>query len=230
MKIIELIDRVQNLYSKGVKSDDSRLRNRLIYNKLQSVAVMLISQKAKKKQFLSLSNFQTLSCIKLVKASAHQCPCVPPKGCNFYISEQILPNIITNHNGFLINYVANLTGDIIFSYKPWEDFKYLKGEKYTQNFPYYTFVDNKLLIYYHSSPEIITIQAVFEDLLISLKSRQYCDNNTKCFNILEQEFPIESDLIEPLIEISALELIEKFNQSLEDKTNNSSDSIKEQSK
>ena len=33
MKIGEIVTRVQSLYSKGVASDDSRLSNRLIYNK-----------------------------------------------------------------------------------------------------------------------------------------------------------------------------------------------------
>jgi hypothetical protein len=225
----EIIDRVQSLYSKGIKSDDSRLRNRHIFSKLNSVAVMLISQKAKKKQFLSLNNYQTLSCVKLIKASVHQCPCAPAKGCNFYISELPIPNIISNLNGLLINYVSNLTGKIIFNYKEWENFKYLKGEKYTQYDPYYTFVNNHLLVYYKDSPEIVAIQAVFENMFVSTLFNT-CEKQPTCLSPLDFDFPIESDLVEPLIEITVLELVDKFNQSIEDKTNNASDTIKEQSK
>ena len=49
MKIGEIIQRIQSLYSKGVESDDTRLMSRHIYNKLLTVRARLISQDAKKK-------------------------------------------------------------------------------------------------------------------------------------------------------------------------------------
>ena len=53
MKIGEIVTRVQSLYSKGVASDDSRLSNRLIYNKMLTVRSRLIVEQAKKKQRIS---------------------------------------------------------------------------------------------------------------------------------------------------------------------------------
>ena len=75
MKIGEIVQRVQSLYSKGVHSDDSRLSARHIYNKLLTVRARLISQEAKKKQKISQWNYQTISCIELIKVPAHECPC-----------------------------------------------------------------------------------------------------------------------------------------------------------
>ena len=40
----EVIQRIQSLYSKGVQSDDSRLRPRHIYNKLLSTTAKLYEQ------------------------------------------------------------------------------------------------------------------------------------------------------------------------------------------
>ena len=91
MKIGEIVQRVQSLYSKGVHSDDSRLSARHIYNKLLTVRARLISQEAKKKQKISQWNYQTISCIELIKVPAHECPCLPPIGCDMLRSKYKLP-------------------------------------------------------------------------------------------------------------------------------------------
>jgi len=44
------------------------------------------------------------------------------------------------------------------------------------------------------------------------------------------EFPIDNDLIDPLVEMSYKELVEAFNKSIEDISNNSKDSPTEISK
>ena len=46
----EIIQRVQSMYSKGVESDDSRLRARHIYNKLLTTTAKLYQQQKNKKQ------------------------------------------------------------------------------------------------------------------------------------------------------------------------------------
>ena len=48
MKIGEIAQRVQSLYSRGVESDDTRLMQRHIYNKLLTTRAKLISEQAKK--------------------------------------------------------------------------------------------------------------------------------------------------------------------------------------
>ena len=66
MKVHEIIQRVQSLYSKGCQSDDSRLSPRHIYSKLVSLRSKYISQQAKKKQKINQWNFQTLPCVELI--------------------------------------------------------------------------------------------------------------------------------------------------------------------
>ena len=53
MLIKEIVQRIQSLYSKGVQSDDSRLSDRHIYNKMITVRSKLISQQHNKKQKIS---------------------------------------------------------------------------------------------------------------------------------------------------------------------------------
>ena len=74
MKIGEIVTRIQSLYSKGVASDDSRLSNRLIYNKMLTVRSRLVVEQAKKKQRISRWNYQTISCIELIEVSTADLP------------------------------------------------------------------------------------------------------------------------------------------------------------
>ena len=108
MIVKELIQRVQALYSKGVKSDDSRLSSRHIYNKLLSVRARLISQEAKKKQRISQWNYQTIPCIKMIEVPAHDCPCLPPIGCKILRSEHKIPSPLSGLSGDLIDWVRTI--------------------------------------------------------------------------------------------------------------------------
>src|SRR5690606_20582736 len=104
----EIIQRIQSLYSKGVNSDDSRLSNRHIYNKLLTVRSRIISQEAKKKQRISSWNYQTIPCIELIKVEAHNCPCIPPLGCQILRSRYPLPKPLSGLSGELIKNVTSI--------------------------------------------------------------------------------------------------------------------------
>jgi len=106
MKINELIQRIQSLYSKGVQSDDTRLSNRHVYNKIKTVRSKLVSQEAKKKQKISSWNYQPIPCIELIKVDAHDCPCIPPVGCKILRSkddDSTYMVFIKNRNGIVNN-------------------------------------------------------------------------------------------------------------------------------
>lgn len=71
MLIKEVIQRIQALYSKGVKSDDSRLSSRHIYSKLKSTRGRLLYEKVNKRQFIASINYQVLACVELEIGRAH---------------------------------------------------------------------------------------------------------------------------------------------------------------
>lgn len=228
MKVKSIIQRVQSLYSKGVQSDDSRLSPRHIYNKMLSVRLMLITQKANKKQSLNQWNYQVLPCIELIKVDRHECPCLPPVGCKFYRSKYKIPKPIYSIFGPLIQSVTTVDGSVIFSATTWEGIKYEVNNKYTGKSPKYFIKNQYLYILGGNKPKVVTIPGgIFEDPIEVDKFLSYCNEGCtdcqECESPLDKEFPIDGDLIEPLIEFCKSELIGEFVQMSQDKTNNSKD-------
>lgn len=232
MKVDEIIQRVQSLYSKGVQSDDTRLSARHIYNKLLTVRSKLISQEAKKKQKISPWNYQTIPCIELIKVPAHDCPCVPPIGCQMLRSKYELPQPLSGLSGVLIQSVTTIDRGIKIDEMSLNAVNYQKGNKYTARKLNYFIYNNYLYITTPSTLKAVSLTGLFEDPLVVNKYKGYCEcvECTECFDYKEEDFPINNDMIDTLIELTIQELVVLFTQSIEDLTNNSTDSNKQQSK
>jgi len=227
MRTDEIIQRVQSLYSKGVQSDDSRLTPRHIYNKLIGVRSKLLSQQAKKKQKISQWNYQTIPCVELIKAPVHECPCLPPIGCEIYRSKVILPEPLTDANTHLLQSVTNITGEIVFSEIGWLEKKYKSENKYTASKPDY-FIRNKYLyITQKKGASIISVTGLFEDPWEALSFPSICEctecEDNSCISPLEMHFPIDADQVDTLVEMCMNELVIMFSQSTQDVSNNATD-------
>lgn len=226
MKVAEIIQRIQSLWSKGVQSDDLRLTERHIYNKMLTVRSRLLYQKANKKQKLNQWNFQTLPCVELVKAPIHECPCLPPIGCEILKTKYPLPKPITNLTNHILQSVTSLDGSVIYSEIGWTEYKYKQGNKYTGSKPDYFIRDGYLYLTYKSGPKVVTITGLFQDPVEAESFPSYCDNCEDCQDCdspLEKEFPIDDELLDVLVEFCIQELVVMFSQSQQDKTNNSQD-------
>jgi hypothetical protein len=235
MTIREIIARIINLYEKGVPSRNVRLSPRHVYNKIVTVRSKLISQEAKKRQKINQWNYQTLPCVELIKVDAHECPCIAPVGCEILRSKFPIPKPLTNLNSHLIQSVTTIDGNTVFNETTFQDKKYKAGSKYSSNKPDYYFRNNYLYVTHKSGLKVITITALFDNPLDVIKFESYCKENCvdckeDCDSILDNEFPIDNDMIDTLVDLSKIELIEQFIQMKEDITNNSSDSIPEISK
>lgn len=231
MKIKEIIQRIQSLYSKGVQSDNTLLSDRHIYNKLLSVRAKLISQQSNKKQKINQWNYQTLNCVELILAMPYECPCLPPIGCEILRTKHPLPRPLSNLNKHLIQSVTSVNGDVIFSEITWDEKKYKKSSKYTSNKPDYFIKNNYLYITHKSGLKVITITALFDDPLEALRYPSLCnDASSNCVSELDKEFFIDNDLIDSLIDLSKQELLEQFSQMKNDNTNNAVDDLPEMSK
>lgn len=233
MKIKEIIQRIQSLYSKGVQSDDVTLSDRHVYNKMVTVRSKLISQEAKKKQKVNQWSYQTLNCVELIKAPVHECPCMPPIGCDILRTKHPIPKPLTDLNSHLIQSVTTIDGRIVFSEIGWIEKKYKADSKYTANKPDYYIRNNYLYITHRSGIKLITITGLFDDPLVASSFPSYCPECTDCHDcesLLDKEFPIDNDMIDTLIDICKEELIGQFSQTIGDLTNNSSDNIPENSK
>lgn len=226
MLVEEIIQRIQSLYSKGVQSDDSRLSSRHIYNKLLTVRSRLISQEAKKKQKVSQWNYQVISCIELVSVPAHECPCIPPVGCDILRSKHKLPRPLSGLSGSLIQSVTTI--DRLTKINPISinAIKSQAGNKYSKKDLNYFIEDGYLYISTPSKLQVIRVIGLFEDPIAVSKFENFCNECKECDNCIDyqkQEFPIDNDMIDVLIEFTVQELIVLFSQSAQDTTNNSVD-------
>jgi hypothetical protein len=225
MLVSEIIQRVQNLYSRGTPTDESRLSDRHVYSKLLTSRSFVISQMAHKKQYISHWNYQTLDCVELIKAKSYECDCIEV-GCDVLRSKYPLPKPITNMDKTLISAVSTIDGKEVFSESTWAALKYQKSNKYTGIKPYYLVKNQYLYLYNMRKLKVISITGLFEDPTEVLNFPSYCneEEQTDCNkNIMDMEFPIESDKIEVVVQLAVNELISAFGQMVEDKVNDSNE-------
>lgn len=229
----ELISRVQRLYSKGVKSDDSRLTSRHIYNKLLTARSRLITQELNRRKKVSQWNYQILPCVELIEVPSHECPCLPEVGCRILRTKYKLPKPLVTHYKHTISSVTSIEGSIVYTETTFESKRYKKGNRYTSNTPDYYIKDGYLYITHRYGPRIISIVGLFENPWDVSQYPQYCKEGEvedNCTSILDDEFPIEADMIDTLIELTLNELINIFPQMVEDRSNDNKDSHIQQTK
>lgn len=216
MLIKEYLDKIQSLYSKGVKSHSSRLSNRHIYSVMVSARKTLISQKSKKKQSVSSWSYQTfyvdMEYNAKCKASSSICE---------------LPKSLTDYNGDLIKSVRFIdNSEIIDKIEP-EQVKYLKGNRYTSKRLRYYVENSKLYLNRSIGPRRIEITMLADDPIEVYNFNTYCScDGDECKSFLDIEFPIDGDLEDTLLDLCTNRLIQQF-QALgrEDIYNNSREDI-----
>lgn len=231
MLIKEVIQRIQALYSKGVKSDDSRLSSRHIYSKLKSIRGRLLYEKVNKRQFIASINYQVLPCVELVKAPITECPCIPPLGCCIFKTKYPLPKPISGISGHIIKSVTSLDGNIVYSELTWQDKKYKQFDKYTSHKPDYFISGEYLYVTAKNDAEVIRIEILLEDPVEGYTYPMYCpDVNDSCESVFDKEFHLDNSMLDAAIELSVQELIAVFNQGIEDSSNNTKDNPEQNTK
>lgn len=230
IKIEEVINRVQSLYSKGVKSDDSRLSSRQIYSVAKGVRNTLLSNQIKKRQFISDWSYVIIKPLKMKKVSSLECTQFSHLGCDIYRTENKIPGILTHLNSYIIDWVMQLDSNYIIEPTTKQESLYNSGNKYTKNKYKYIIENGYIYINSSVSPKAVQIKFIPTDPIEAFDFGLKCVNHNTCLSNYEKEFYIEEDLLTPLIQMTFQECIEIFSQMKEDKTNNSSDSLKQESK
>lgn len=230
MILREIIQRIQSAYSKGVQSDDSRLSNRHIYNKLSTARHYLLDRLLKSKKFISSWNYYTIPCAEVIETSYNeQCTCIPEFGCKLYRTKYPLPKPMMGLSGHKIKSITTIDNKTQIDYISQQQAKYLKGNKYTKKTIKY-FIENGYV--YFTSPfglKVVKITFIPEDIVEAKKFKNYCDSNSLipstqiCDSILDMEFSIDSALLEPLIQMTYEELVTGFSQARPDIDNDSLD-------
>ena len=226
MLIGESVQRVQSLYSKGVDTDDSRLSDRHVYNKLLTIRSKLIVERLRKRQSLSEWDLQPLHCIEMIPQQAISCGL--SYKCSFMKSKYPLPSAITpdcTENVVVTSYDA-LT---IYSRTTFETYKYIGGNKYSSGKEYYYIHDNYLYLI-NSRMKLAHMHGIWRDPAEVWRLHMLYQNKSTCFSNETVGIFTPLETLEKMIELSTVELVQFFNTGREDISNNSRDTILEESK
>ena len=226
IRIGEVIERVQSLYSSGISSDDIRISPQLIYSKMLSVRSKLISQSLNKKQGASSWVSLTIDCVELEKVPIVSCPCLPNNGCTILKSKYKIPKPIDSLAGDMLTRVSTVDMVHKIDYITINSYRSAKGNKFTSRKMNY-FIDEGYL--YISTPKdikVVMIEGLFENPVevyefISLCDCTTCDN---CYSYPELEFPMDSSSVDTLIELISQELVVLYKQIPSDNYNDSVES------
>lgn len=226
MTIRELIQRIQSANSKGVQSDDSRLSNRHIYNKMLTVRASLLSRMLRSKRKISSWNYSVIPCAEIVEVDATEnCPCIPPIGCNVYRTKHPIPRPMMDLSSHKIQSITNLDNSVVIDPIHPTQVKYLGGGKFTKNNLRY-FLENGY-VYFTAPTKFSSVKIVLipEDIVEIKKFPSLCGPSKQddCYNILDIEFNIDSELLEPLIQLTHEEMVAVFSQARPDIDNNTLD-------
>ena len=223
MKLIEILQRIQSLYSKGLQSDDTRLSYRHIYNKILTARNFLLNTKQ-----IDLNNkklYQSIDCVLIDKSEITDCSCSLDINCSLKRTNCKIPEFYSKDKAI----ITSIDGHVKFNYIPFENVKYLSGNKYTSKNPYYFIKDNYIYLLNTGKMKIVRIKGIFSNP-IEAETFSCGDNTNKCKNILDIDFPVPDELIDLLIQQSLNELIQIFSQMREDLSNDSKDSVIQNSK
>ena len=231
MIVNDLISRVRSLYNKGPASNDSRLSTRHIYSKLKSTRNLLLRREADKKRRMSDWNVQTIECMKLELVDPNNCPCVVPVGCKLLKSTCELPRPLQTILGSAVTSITSLDGSTIFGKSNWVRKRYKKGDKYTSEIADYFIRDEYLWITHNTLLEWVSVSAIFEDP-VEVELFPYngtcscaCKETDCCPYPPDLEFPVDSNLVDAIVQMAAQELVQLFKSIPEDTTNDTSDKL-----
>ena len=209
----EIISRIrEEAIDKGVPSDDSRLRNRLVFNKMLTVRNDLLVKKANKNQLLSVDNYDTIIEELVVVPS-------PIVGITstLHRTKNKIPNILVKLDNPLIKTVQNLdpNNPFYFTATTYEKARYAKSAKYTGNHKKY-FLHQDYLYFVNVDCDLkqVSITAIFDNILF---------DSSVCKSNLDYDFPLQADLTEAMIQMCQEALIKIFYPIFSDNVNNAID-------
>lgn len=208
-------------------SDDSTYSDAFLYQIIKSAKNQLQYRKARQWYYLSDLNYQRY-CVSLEEGVSHNCDCVAV-GCKVLKTEVEIPRPLSGRNRDIIS-VFTLGGKKLPHYLE-EELEEMAFDDIKKGKPSFSIIGRKIVIF--NAPKkwkAVQVEGIFEDPT-QWAGITLCDKETgedtgiSCFKVLEDEFPIDSELELPMYQM-ALQLLQIPLQILEDRTNDSSADIK----
>ena len=205
-------------------SDDASYTEEHIMFLLGKYRTFLIKQRyLDVKKQIPESNYQTI-CLDLIEVPAISGE--PCEGGSYLRSKEKIPFLmkIGNPKVYPVDYYQ---GEI--TYVSRERMRYVGYNKYLKNIIYASIGPDNYLYFKSFNPQYLYLEkarmtGIFEDLQAASELQCPNENGDTVCDVLDREFPIESALVPPLIQLVVEELT-KAEYKLEDKENNSDDDL-----
>lgn len=205
-------------------SDDALYTEEHVMFLLGKYRTFLLKQRySDVKKQIPESNYQTI-CLDLIEVPAISGE--PCEGGSYLRSKEKIPFLmkIGNPRVYPIDYYQ---GEI--TYVSRDRMRYVGYNKYLQNIIYASLGPDNYLYFKSFNPQFLYLEKVrmtgiFEDTLAASELQCPNENGDIVCDVLDREFPIESALVPPLIQLVVEELT-KAEYKPEDKENNSDDDL-----
>lgn len=225
MTLQEHVYAIQNLISKGVSSDDKDFSNAFIAHLLKINRALLLQRKMEKNKEIHSTN-KTIICMPFERGQLANCPnCnIPELDCYFFKGLGKLPKAIISTSG--MSYVFRTIDGNILSQMSITNNKYGKYSAVKESKKGWFILENTPFVIWpkdkdHLDFKLGLIEFVAEDpeelALLNICGE---DDNAPCIDTANNEFPIDSDLIHPLYQMT-LQMLQVSMGMPEDDLNNS---------
>lgn len=221
MKLIEHVYALKNLLARGVPSDDFTFSNRLLAHYLKIARSKLIEEKADKYHYISDQSFQSL-CLDLEEGNFHNCCEGPTIDCYVLKSSIKLPKFLNTRWGDFAK-VMTLDGKVL----PKTSLTINKLSKYslTNRKPRtgWFIHDERLYVINNKHLEKILVNSLFDDPEEINTLNCGPDTNTPCADFMDQEYPIDPDLVGGMYQLAMNFLLNSYRLPARDDENNATD-------
>lgn len=217
MTLLEHVYAIKNLLSHGPSSDDFSYSNRLIAHFLQVARAKLIEVKADKYHFISDQSYQSL-CVDLELSNFHNCCEKDDLECKILKSVNPIPKFLNSRWGNFLK-VMDLSGRVISELN-------LTQNRYsiyalTKTKTGWFLHDNHLYVVNNKYLETVMLNALFDNPE-EIYQKNCATSGTNCSDFMDEQFPIDSDLIEAMYKL-ALQMLMVGMRNPTDIENNAKD-------
>lgn len=219
MTTAEHIYAIQNLLNRGKRSDDAPFSNELIYHFMNQARMLLLKQKADKKQYISSFNLQGF-CMPLKEDFWADCCDAPEPPCKMLKGCITIPKAISGRSNLYIK-VYYLSGQEIGM----TDISAVRFRQYSitkANKPAWLIENDELYItgIPFNRLKRVWVKGMFEDPAALADITTCNDNDEPCYDAMESPYPIDSELIDPMYRMVLDYLINLGSRSPQDDENN----------
>jgi len=217
-----LIADIRNSATSGNNTIDFRIEDSQIGYWINQTRSILINQALQKRQDISDTWLQSLTCLELVEVDKSEC-CEITTGCKILRTVRQLPDTVESNGDNLIIRVEYPNGEIISKTTPFES-KYVEFNKFTRKKARWYSKNNYIYIINEDYVDKINIVGLFEDPteLIAFTS---CDGST-CFSY-NKAYPCSLKMASMITDIVLKTKVYPFMKMPQDNTNDSSNDVKQ---